>query len=139
VSCDLCANLTIWYGLSFKFVEYEELRTWITYLNPDATLVSRNTIKSDVLRIFMRGKNLLKEELTSIPSRICLTSNLWTSCTIEGYICLTTHYVGSNWKLCRKILNFCRLPLPHTRLELCKKINEFLHEWGLKKKFHHFG
>jgi len=134
VSRELCANLIIRHGLPFKFVEYEELRTWITYLNHYAILVSRNTIKSDVLRIFQREKNLLEEELTSIPSRICLTSDLWTSSTIEGYICLTTHYVGSNCKLSSKILNFCHLPPPHTGFELCKKINEFLHEWGLEKK-----
>jgi len=50
VSCELCANLIIRHGLPFKFVEYEELRTLITYLNLDAILVSRNTIKHDVLR-----------------------------------------------------------------------------------------
>jgi len=76
VSYELLANLIIRHGLPFKFVEYEELRTWITYLNLDVVLLSRNTIKTDVLRIFMREKNSLKEELMSIPSRICLTSDL---------------------------------------------------------------
>jgi len=56
VSRELCANLTIRQGLPFKFVEYEELRGWITYVNLDAAWVSGNTIKSDVLRIFMRKK-----------------------------------------------------------------------------------
>jgi len=41
VSRELCANLIIRQGLPFKFVECPELRTWITYLNPKATLVSR--------------------------------------------------------------------------------------------------
>ena len=40
VSCELCANLILRYGLPFKFVEYPELRTWISYFNPEATLVS---------------------------------------------------------------------------------------------------
>jgi len=134
VDRELCANLIIRHGLPFKFVEYQELRTWISYLNPYATLVSRNTIKSDISKIFMKEKIMLKEELKNISSRICLTSNLWTSCTTEGYIALTTHYVDSNWKLKSKILNFCHLLLPHTGFELSKKINECLHEWGIEER-----
>lgn len=107
VSCELCANLIIWYGLSFNFFEHPKLRTWISYLNRDATLVSRNTVKSDVLRIFIKEK-----KFNNITSKICLTSNLWTSCTTEGYISLTTHYVDLNWKLSCNILNFYHFSPP---------------------------
>jgi len=34
VSYELCVNIIIKHDLLFKFVGYEELRTWITYLNP---------------------------------------------------------------------------------------------------------
>ncbi|XP_019418623.1 PREDICTED: zinc finger BED domain-containing protein RICESLEEPER 2-like [Lupinus angustifolius] len=61
--------------------------------------VSRNTTKADVMRIYMIEKDRLKKEMSSIPTRISLTSDLWTACTTEGYICLTSHYVDSNWKL----------------------------------------
>jgi len=134
VSRELCANLIIRHGLPFKFVEYPELRTWISYLNPEATLVSRNTIKKDILRIFDREKIKLKGELHNITSRICLTSDLWTSCTTEGYISLTAHYVDSNWKLRTKILNFCHFPPTHTGFELSKKINACLHDWEIEKR-----
>ena len=56
VSRELCANLIIQHGLPFNFVEYEALRIWITYLNPDACLVSRNMIRSDVMKIHMKEK-----------------------------------------------------------------------------------
>lgn len=46
VSREMCVNLIIQHDLPFKFVKYEVLRTWINYLNPDATLISWNTIKS---------------------------------------------------------------------------------------------
>jgi len=65
-------------------------------MNPDACLVSRNTIKNYVLKIHMKEKNMLKEEFRKIKNRICLTSNLWTSLTGEGYIALTAHYVDTN-------------------------------------------
>jgi len=106
------------------------LRTWITYLNLDRCLISRNTIKSDVMKIHMKEKHILKEEFRKVKNRICLTSNLWTSLTGEGYIALTAHYVDTKWKLCSKIMNFCHFPPPHIGFELSKKINGFLHDWG---------
>jgi len=127
VSHVLCVNLIIRCGLLFKFVEYPKLRSWISYLNPEATIISRNTIKKDILRIFGREKSKLKEELHNITSRIFLTSYLWTSCTNEGYISLTVHYVDSNWKL--------GFPPPHTGFEWFKKINECLHHRELKIKY----
>ena len=133
VSRELCANLIIQHGLPFNFVEYEALRTWISYLNPDACLVSRNTIKSDVLKIHRKEKNMLKEEFRKIGNRICLTSDMWTSIIGEGYIALTAHYVDTNLKLCSKILNFCHFLPPHTSFELSKKINGFLHDWEVEK------
>jgi len=133
VSHELCANLIIQHGLPFNFVKYEVLRTWITYLNFDACLVSRNTIKSDVLKIHMKERSILKEEFRKIRNMICSTYDLWTSLTIKGYIALTTHYVNTNWKSCSKILNFCHFPPPHTRFELSKKVKGFLHVWGIEK------
>jgi len=128
VSHELCANLIIHYGLPFNFVEHEALRTWISYLNPDECLVFRNTIKSDVLKIYRKEKNMLKEEFRKIRKRICLTSDMWISISGVGYIALTTHYVDINWRLCSKIMNFCHFPSPPTGFELSKKINGFLHD-----------
>jgi len=50
-------------------------------------------------------EKILKNLLVSIPSRICLTYNLWTSINTEGFISLTAHFVDLNWKLHRKLLN----------------------------------
>jgi len=82
----------------------------------------------------MKEKIMLKELLASIPSNICLTSYLWTYINTEGFISLTTHFVDMNWKLNRKLLNFCHMLPPHTCFELSKKMNEFLQDWGQEKK-----
>ena len=101
------------HNLSFSFVEYDAIRDVLKYLNPDVKLISRNTTTSDVLKVYLNEKEGLKDELAKIPNRICLTSNLWTSCTQEGYICLIAHYVDLNWKLNSKILVFYGMPPPH--------------------------
>lgn len=131
----MCAAAIIKHDLPFAFVEYDLVRSWISYLNPDAIPITRNTAKVDVLKMYAREKEKIKKEMASIPTRISLTSDLWTACTIEGYICLTAHFVDTNWKLNSKILNFCHMPPPHAGFELSKKILEFLTDWGIEKKF----
>nr|GLL41695.1 zinc finger BED domain-containing protein RICESLEEPER 2-like [Ipomoea trifida] len=89
----------------FAFVEYPGFRKYHKLLNPDAPMISRNTVVSDINKLYLKEKNKLKQVLTSIPNRICLTSDLWTACTTEGYICLTSHFVDEKWKLNTHILN----------------------------------
>ncbi|XP_050908840.1 zinc finger BED domain-containing protein RICESLEEPER 4-like [Lathyrus oleraceus] len=126
VSRSMCATAIIAHDLPYKFVEFQKIRDWMKYLNPDFSPISRNTAKADVDEIFKTEKEALKKELANISSRISLTSDMWTTCTSEGYICLTAHYVDSNWNLKSKILNFCHMPPPHTGSEMSKKILDFL-------------
>ncbi|RDX93983.1 hypothetical protein CR513_23688, partial [Mucuna pruriens] len=48
ISHNLCVALVLKHDLP------KELRSWIKYLNPDATPISRNTAKANVLRIYER-------------------------------------------------------------------------------------
>jgi len=85
---ELFSGLIIRHNLSYKFVEYFELRTWINYLCPDTIMISRNIVKADIGRMYMKEKIMLKKLLASILSKICLTSDLWTSINTEGFISL---------------------------------------------------
>ncbi|KAH7672025.1 Tam3-transposase (Ac family) protein [Dioscorea alata] len=134
IASDLLAAAVIKNDLPFSFVEYDGIRSWIKYVNPDGVCISRNTLVSDITRIYMREKGKLKHVLGNNPNRICLTSDVWTACTNEGYICLIGHFVDENWKLNSKILNFAKLPPPHSGVESAAKLFEFLKEWGIEKK-----
>jgi len=110
----LLCELIVRHNLPYKFVEYPELRNWISYLCHDAIMITRNTIKANIGRLYDKEKLMLKNMLVSIPSRICLTSNLWTSTNTEGFIALTAHFVDFSWKINSKLLNFCHMPpFPH--------------------------
>lgn len=63
------------HDLPFQFAEYDGIRRCFSYLNPEAKLVSRNTLKADILKMFQREKDKLKEELSVVRSRISLTFN----------------------------------------------------------------
>nr|GME05130.1 zinc finger BED domain-containing protein RICESLEEPER 2-like [Ipomoea batatas] len=118
----------------FAFAEYPGFRKYHKLLNPDAPMISRNNFVSDINKLYLKEKNKLKQVLTSIPNRICLTYDLWTACTTKGYICLTSHFVDEKWKLNSKILAFDKMPPPHTGFELAQKMYEILKDWGIEKK-----
>ncbi|KAL5727122.1 hypothetical protein ACHQM5_000352 [Ranunculus cassubicifolius] len=97
------------HDLPFQFVEYEGVREafrYAAYANQDLKLVSRNTAKSDIVKIHGREKVKLKKMLHIAPGRISLTSDLWTSLANDGYISLTAHFVDSDWKLQKRVISF---------------------------------
>nr|GMD48446.1 zinc finger BED domain-containing protein RICESLEEPER 2-like [Ipomoea batatas] len=134
IARELLAYAVIKHDLPFSFVEYDGIRKWRKYLNPDVPSISRNTLVSDITKIYFQEKEKLKQVLANIKNRICLTSDVWTACTSEGYIYLTGHFVDENWKLNSKILCFAKMPPPHTGVELAAKIYQFLKEWGIERK-----
>lgn len=63
-----------------------------------------------------------------------MTTDLWRALTVEGYMCLTVHFIDREWKLKSRILDFCAFPPPHNGRNISRKIVELLTEWGLEKK-----
>ncbi|KAK2655909.1 hypothetical protein Ddye_008961 [Dipteronia dyeriana] len=131
---DIISAAIISHDLPFKFVEWSWIRRLIEYLCDDVTLVSRNTAKADVLRLFSREKQKIKTMLENTLCRICLTSDLWTSINTDGFLCLTAHFLDGNWILQKKVLNFCIMLPPHDGVSLAHKIYTFLCEWGIEEK-----
>ncbi|CAB4263761.1 unnamed protein product [Prunus armeniaca] len=80
---ELLVMAIIMQDLPFQFVEYAGIRQLFNYVCADIKLVSHNTAKADVLSLYNREKAKLKEILGSVPGRVCLTSDLWTSITTD--------------------------------------------------------
>ncbi|GJR72973.1 zinc finger BED domain-containing protein RICESLEEPER 2-like protein [Tanacetum coccineum] len=118
----------------FSYVEHEGTRDLHTFLHPDANPICRNTVKKEVLSMYEREKLRIKRELEKIKGRICLTSDLWTSVTSDGYMTLTAHYIDESWVLRKKVLNFRVIPPPHTGSLLAHSVITFLREWGIENK-----
>ncbi|XP_013589621.1 PREDICTED: zinc finger BED domain-containing protein RICESLEEPER 2-like [Brassica oleracea var. oleracea] len=131
---EMIAMAIIEHDLPYKFVEYKRIRMAFTYANSSIEYWSRNTAASDVLKIYEREKQKLRKILVEFPGRVCLTTDLWRAITIEGYLCLTAHYVDDDWNLQAKILAFIAFPPPHTGIAIAMKLVELLKEWGLEKK-----
>ena len=110
------------HDLPFSYAECEGVWAVNRVLNPDFKLISRNNAKVDCWNVFLSEKTKLKNILANVPSRICLTFDVWTVVTTQGNMTMTAHYVDDKWKLISKLLTFCELDSSHTGMELSRKV-----------------
>ena len=77
-------------------------------------------------------KNKLKNALRG--RKLCLTTYAWTSIQNFNYMGLTCHFVDDNWKLHKKILNFCIVD-NHKGKTIGKMVESCLEDWNTEDIF----
>ncbi|CAN0879859.1 Putative AC transposase [Linum grandiflorum] len=118
--------------LPFRFVEKEGFRGVMKEASPLFKMPCRKTIRADCLRLFLDGIVNLKSFFKSnCIGRVSITTDCWTSIQNFNYICITAHFVGVDWKLHRKIINFCRI-LSHKGVDIADVVGDCLEKWGLR-------
>ena len=131
---ELLALCVVKHDLPFQFAEYDGVRNIFVYLNSDVKMLSRHTTRNDVLKMFKREKERMKDFFHYIPGRVAFTSDCWTSINTDGYISLTAHYIDESWSLQKRILNFSFMPPPHNGVSLAEKILLLMKDWVLIRK-----
>ncbi|KAK9671623.1 hypothetical protein RND81_12G043100 [Saponaria officinalis] len=117
----------------FKMVEHEGFRLFMSVACPHFKIPSRWTVARDCVALYLEDKHKLKTYFSNFSSRICLTTDTWSSCQNLGYMCLTAHFVDHDWKLRNKIINFCPI-VGHTGEIIGKAIENCMIEWGITTK-----
>lgn len=135
-------------SLPFKLVENRGFRDLMNYIEPGYTVPCRKTITAAIANIYNNEKEKLLEEIRATPN-VSLTTDCWTSCTMEGYMTVTCHYLKDD-KLVSRILDTSpvqRLPeLPedgnpppdgpqrHTADALANHLSVVATEWQVSEK-----
>ena len=128
------ARMVVAHEYPFNMANHHFFRVFVKNLQPQFRLNKRNTIRSDCVQLYQEEKANLYDVLDKINCRVSLTTDMWTSANVQGFLCLTCHYIDDNWKLQKIILNFVRVPSPHTSEHLCEVIMEKLLDWNIEKK-----
>ncbi|KAA8538184.1 hypothetical protein F0562_027792 [Nyssa sinensis] len=98
-------------------------------------MISRNTLKSGILKIYEREKSKTIKLLENVESRIALTSDMWTSNqTKKGFMAVTAHFVDDAWVLQSRILRFFYVPAPHNKEVLSDALVDCLLDWNIDRK-----
>ncbi|KAL2902339.1 Zinc finger BED domain-containing protein RICESLEEPER 3 [Bienertia sinuspersici] len=96
------AKMVIVDDLPFMFVEREGFRSFCKSLNQRFVVPSRTTITRDCYNLFIEERKKLKNYFKQLSSRVCLTTDTWTSGQNLSYMCLTAHFIDDDWKLHKK-------------------------------------
>ncbi|KAF9607656.1 hypothetical protein IFM89_037889, partial [Coptis chinensis] len=118
--------------LPFVKVEKPTFHRWIKMaFGPQFKPPCHSTMRSDVMLSFQEEQSALKDILRSVPGKVCLTSDLWTSNQKLGYMCITAHFIIKDWKLHKRVLSFPVLPAPHTGRAISDAMYANLLSWGI--------
>ncbi|KAL1179479.1 hypothetical protein V6Z11_A03G162800 [Gossypium hirsutum] len=120
--------------LPFKFVESEGFTKFMFVACPRFHIPSRTTMTRDAYQLYLDEKVKIKQLLRSSCSRVYLTTDTWTSLQRVNYLCITAHFIDNDWKLNKKILNFCPIS-SHKGESIGMVIEKCLLNWGIDKLF----
>ncbi|OAY78882.1 putative AC transposase, partial [Ananas comosus] len=105
-----------------------------TALNPAYKKTSRNTSRKDSIKAFLEYRQNLISILKNLNSKISLTSDIWTSRNEHSFICVTAHWIDSNWILQKRIIGFQELEFPHTGINIAQAIENVLLIYNISQK-----
>ena len=67
----------------------------------------RNTLKSEIFKLYNFEKAKTMDVLEINDSRVAITTDLWTASNQKkGYMVVTGHFVDNSWRLQSRILRY---------------------------------
>ncbi|KAL0287736.1 UNVERIFIED_CONTAM: putative AC transposase [Sesamum calycinum] len=131
--CEL-ASMVILHDYPLSVVDHIGFRRYSTCLQPCFNMISRNTLKGDILKIYKDERTKYYNLLGKIKCRIAITTDMWTSSNNKGFMAVTGHFIDDNWTLQNYILRFLYVPAPHTAEVLADTLVEELMDWNIDRK-----
>ncbi|RVW83512.1 putative AC transposase [Vitis vinifera] len=133
ISREKLARAIILHEYPLSIVDHVGFREFTTSLQPLFKMVSRNTIKGDIMKIYEVEKDKMISYLEKLQSRVAITTDMWISNQKKGYMAITVHYIDESWLLHHHIVRFVYVP-PHTKEVLLDVLMDFLLDWNMDRK-----
>jgi hypothetical protein len=117
---------------AFAFAERQCFRKFMSVACPRWNVISRRTLTRDIIGRYFEEKAKLKSFIKQQCERVCITTDAWTSQQQDSYMAVTTHFIGSEWKLHKKVIGFVMVK-GHKGDDIGKTIMRCLAKWGINK------
>ncbi|KAJ7971415.1 zinc finger BED domain-containing protein RICESLEEPER 2-like [Quillaja saponaria] len=106
-----------------------------TAFQPSFIVVSRNTIKEDIMKIYELEEEVAMKFMEDNDGKVAITTDMWTASNQKkGFMAITAHYIDASWILQSCILRFVHVLCPHTKEKLCQVLFDCLLHWNIVKK-----
>ena len=94
------ARMIILHEYPLSIVEHVGFRDFSQSLQPLFKMVSHNTIKGDILKIYNYKRVKTMKMIEKNRSKIAFTTDMWTSSNQKrGYMVVTAHFIDGLWRL----------------------------------------
>ncbi|WJZ96780.1 hypothetical protein VitviT2T_015431 [Vitis vinifera] len=134
ISREKLARAIILHEFPLSIVDHAGFRDFASSLQPLFKMVSHNTIKDDIMKIYEFEKGKMSSYLEKLETRMAITTDMWTSNQKKGYMAITVHYIDESWLLHHHIVRFVYVPPPHTKEVLSDVLLDFLLDWNMDRK-----
>ncbi|XP_042945622.1 zinc finger BED domain-containing protein RICESLEEPER 2-like [Carya illinoinensis] len=129
---ELLAEMIITDEMPFTTVDKKGFNKFVCYLEPRFPMPSRYTVMYDCLKRHLKEKTKMKEMFSRTGQRVSFTTDTWTSIQNVGYMCITAHFIDSEWTLHKRIIGFKEI-IDHKGASIGAMMDDCIQDWGIKK------
>ena len=95
ISREKLTHAIILHEYPLSIVDHVDFKDFASSLQPLFKMVSCNTIKDDIMKIYEVEKGKMSSYLEKLETRIAITTDMWTSKQKKGYMAITAHYIDA--------------------------------------------
>jgi hypothetical protein len=101
------AEMIIVHEYPLTMVEHHGFRKFVGGLQPLFKVPCRNTVKSDILKIYDFERLKTRKLLGRNTSRVAITTDMWTANhQRKGFMAITAHFIDEFWNLQSRIMRY---------------------------------
>ncbi|CAN6681943.1 unnamed protein product [Malus baccata var. baccata] len=130
------AYMIILHEYPLSMVDHLGFKRFCNSLQPLFKVISRSTIKRDIMKVFECEKGETMKLLQMNKSKIAITTDMWTSSNQKrGFMAITSHFIDASWTLQMVFyIRFAYVPCPHNADTLSAIMIDCLSEWNIDVK-----
>ena len=99
------ARMVILHEYPLSIVDHLRFRVFVKSLQPLFKLISRNTLKSDIIKIYENEREKALKMTDKNGSRMAIITDMWTSSNKKrGFMVITAHFIDQTWTLQSRVL-----------------------------------
>ena len=88
------AHMVILHEYPLSIVDHIRFREFVAELRPMFKLITRNTLKSDILKIYDNEREKALKITNKNGNRMTITTGMWTSSNKKrGFMVITAHFI----------------------------------------------
>ena len=115
-------------------VENRAFRQLLHKMDPRYTIVSRKHMTYNLLpELYNSEKVKLLDKLKQVD-HVSVTTDCWTSRTVDPYMTVTVHFVDQNWQINSRVLSTTKVEGSHTGEKIADELRGVFKTWGIEDK-----